>query len=143
MKASVSTVGSHPKDAQPEVGIPSTATCFSLKERLISREVTGVVVAFLAFFTLVWLLIQPALQYYSWSPVFLFNSRFLREHLAYPGGLADYAGAFLLQFYRYSWLGALLTTILALGLFVSARALFKAAGVERHGSCPSGGPCCC
>jgi hypothetical protein len=74
------------------------------------------------------LLIEPALQFQALGPVFLINQRFFQEHCLYPGGLIDYAAAFILQFYRFSWLGALLTTALAGGICFALRRLLDRSG---------------
>ncbi len=44
--------------------------------------------------------------------LFLFDRSFFYEHLQSPGGLLEYAGKFLTQFFYYPWLGALILSIL-------------------------------
>jgi hypothetical protein len=86
----------------------------------------------IAFFLLagswIWLVVEPALQYHTFAPVFFTTGRFFREFLTFPGGLLDYATAFLLQFYKFSWLGGCLTTGLGVIVFVSTRVLVNRAG---------------
>ena len=43
---------------------------------------------------------------------FMFGSEFLEEFLDHPGGLLQYAGRFLVQFYHHQWLGALIISLL-------------------------------
>ncbi len=70
-------------------------------------------IAFLPLcFLYVWLRIEPALEYQYAAPEFFLGSSFLRGYMAYPGGLANYAAAFLAQLNIHSWLGALVFTLL-------------------------------
>lgn len=88
----------------------------------------GVALLFLGCFLYVWLRIEPALQFQALGPVFLISQRFFQEHCLYPGGLIDYAAAFILQFYRFSWFGALLTTALAGAICFALRRLLARSG---------------
>jgi hypothetical protein len=83
---------------------------------------------FAVAFAYVWLVVEPTLQYHSFAPVFFTTARFFREFLGYPGGGIDYAGAFILQFFRFSWLGALLTVGLGVVVFASTRGLVNRLG---------------
>lgn len=72
------------------------------------RGVPSLAVAFFAlFFLYVWLRIEPALGYQRSGPVFFSSHFFFRPFLNYPGGLLEYAAAFLSQLNYYNWLGAL------------------------------------
>ena len=82
-------------------------------------------VFFVLFYLYFWLWIQPVLFYQSQQPVFFFDSRFFNSFLSYPGGLAEYAGAFLSQLYYFSWAGALLITFLAWLLYFETSVLIK------------------
>ena len=55
------------------------------------------------------------LYYQEQMQLFRFNWFYFHKYLIQPGGIADYAGAFLTQFYFYPWIGA---TVLALLLAV-------------------------
>jgi tetratricopeptide (TPR) repeat protein len=46
---------------------------------------------------------------------FLFDRQFLLNFLSLPGGLLAYAVRFLAQFYEYTWLGALVISVLVVG----------------------------
>ena len=83
---------------------------------------------FVAVFFYVWLAIEPRLQYHTFAPVFFTTSHFFSDFVTYPGGLTDYSSAFLLQFFRVSWLGALITTGMAAVLYLASRSLLVQAG---------------
>jgi hypothetical protein len=68
---------------------------------------------FLGTFGYVWLRIDPALEYFTRGVSFLKGASFLEPFLKRPGGLADYAAAFLAQLDSQSWLGALVFAALA------------------------------
>jgi len=64
-------------------------------------------------------------------PVFYRGWTFFRDVASHPGGLAEYAGAFLFQLFSQRWLGALAVTGLAWMLALSVSACFSAAGFPR------------
>jgi len=65
---------------------------------------------FSGIYLYLWRGINPAL-YYQWQePVFLFTPEFFQRFVRFPGGLTEYAAAWLAQFYYYPWLGALIIT---------------------------------
>jgi hypothetical protein len=84
-----------------------------------------VVVFFLLFFLYVWLRIEPAVEYYSKGRLFSLSESFLHRFLDYPGGLAQYAAAFLAQLNHQSWLGALVFTALGALLFLMTNQLCR------------------
>ncbi|HVV70859.1 MAG TPA: DUF6057 family protein, partial [Verrucomicrobiae bacterium] len=77
--------------------------------------------SFLFFFLYVWLRVDPAIEYGHSGPVFLLTRSFFRPYLLYPGGLLDYASAFLGQLNYFGWLGALAYTLVAVLIFLAAR----------------------
>jgi len=91
---------------------------------------------FLLFFLYIWLRIRPELIYhglggYLEAPIFNLGWQFFKDHLAYPGGVLEYASGFLSQCYYFPWLGALILTAVAWGLACCTAALItstKAAG---------------
>ena len=95
---------------------------------LLRQDWVWILAFFVAIFFYVWLGIEPRFQYHSFSPVFFTTSRFLREHLSYPGGLMDYSASGIMQFFRFSWLGAFLTTGLATILYLATRCLVVRSG---------------
>ena len=72
-------------------------------------------------FAYVWLCLEPSVEYgYLGTPFFLSRS-FFSQFLALPGGLLDYAAAFLAQLNYYDWLGALVFVALGGLLFLGTR----------------------
>ena len=52
------------------------------------------------------------LHYYEKMQMFQFSSQYFWETVPVPGGLADYVGHFLTQFYHITWAGALIMALL-------------------------------
>lgn len=74
--------------------------------------------------------VRPAFVYYRGTPdfpVFRLGGRFAADFLAHPGGLVDYAAAFLSQFFMWHWAAALTTLAVALLLAFGLWAFFRAA----------------
>ncbi|HEY5915560.1 MAG TPA: DUF6057 family protein [Verrucomicrobiae bacterium] len=94
---------------------------------ILSRFVPGFSLVSAAFFIFcffyVWLRTEPAVECQRYSPVFFLRHSFFAEFLARPGGLAEYAAAFLAQLNIESWLGALVFTILCGGIYFLQRNL--------------------
>jgi hypothetical protein len=95
---------------------------------LLGQNWVWILAFFVAVFFYVWLVIEPRFQYHSFSPIFFTSSQFFQDHLSYPGGLIDYTASFILQFFRFSWLGAFLTTALAATLYLATRFLLIRVG---------------
>jgi hypothetical protein len=70
----------------------------------------------LLFGIVVWLFFtffySSHLHYQEQFQLFLFTSDYWSDLMSCPGGLADYIGTFLTQFYYYAWLGALIIACL-------------------------------
>lgn len=64
-------------------------------------------------------------------PAFFWTSEFLKEQVGAPGGLVEYAAAFLSQSLYYSWAGAAVVTVQAWLMSFGTDAFLKAAGVPR------------
>jgi hypothetical protein len=69
---------------------------------------------FVLYFLYLLIKINPELYYQYQIPVFFTNLNFLKYYLAYPGGLTEYIGLFLSQFYYYPVVGALIPTAIAI-----------------------------
>jgi hypothetical protein len=82
-------------------------------------------ILFLAGFIFLWFGVNTQLLFQHQQPVFFSGSDFLRQHLTYPGGVADYLANLLSQFYVYPFLGALLITLVIAGITISAHRIFK------------------
>ena len=66
---------------------------------------------------LFWYVAYPhALSYQEQYQLFLWTGDYFWERLSVPGGLADWLGEFVVQFYYVEWLGALLLAILFVSL---------------------------
>ena len=57
-----------------------------------------------------------ALSYQEQYQLFLWTSDYFFERISVPGGLADWLGEFIVQFYYITWLGALLVALLFVAL---------------------------
>ncbi len=88
--------------------------------------------AFLSvFYLLAWLRFDVGLTYYGHKittefPVFSRGAVFLRESMANPGGLVRYASSALSQLYSWPWAGALVVTLMAAALCLTARGVITA-----------------
>jgi hypothetical protein len=91
------------------------------------------VIFFICIYLYLWQIVDPKLIYHSFgvfyeNPVFYKGVSFLKDFLHYPGGLIGYFSAFLSQLYYYSWLGALIITLVAWGLYLGTKKLIVLAG---------------
>ena len=93
---------------------------------------------FLLFYLYVWLVIDPRLIHHSLGVLipyypFFFSTEwaFFEEHLARPGGLAEYGARFLSQLYCFGWAGALIVTAAALSTCLSTDVLTRLSGRPR------------
>lgn len=67
------------------------------------------------------------LLYQEQYQMFLFTSAYMAETICRPGGLADYLGRFLTQFYYFPWLGALAIASLLTLVQRQMRSILRAA----------------
>ena len=65
------------------------------------------------FFLHVWTQVDPRLIHHRQQPVYLLGWEFFAEHLDRPGGLVEYAWAFLTQLHWVGWPGAAVLAALA------------------------------
>lgn len=75
--------------------------------------------------------INPALIYKNQDPVFFTNLRFFHPFTEYPGGFAEYAAAFLSQFFINPWAGALILVILIGSIQALSALLFRRIADDR------------
>jgi tetratricopeptide (TPR) repeat protein len=80
---------------------------------------------FLLSYAYVWLRLEPSVQYRCSGVPFFLSHSFFREFLGFPGGLLDYAAAWLAQLNYYDWLGGLVFMTLGCLLFLAARAVLS------------------
>lgn len=65
------------------------------------------------FVFLFWGVLHPEyLNYHEQNQLFLFSWDYFVQRVALPGGLADWISEFLVQFYYYTWAGALVLALL-------------------------------
>lgn len=72
------------------------------------------------------------IAYWEESGLFLLTNDFLADFVMKPGGWSEYAGSFLLQFYRWQGVGAFLLTLVPLGIFVFTRGIMKSLSVPQN-----------
>ncbi len=83
---------------------------------------------FAAFYFYVLLRIRPELFHHLNPLIFVFDSHFFAGFMDQPGGLVEYASAFLSPLFAYRWVGALEVTLLAALICLATRSFFAAAG---------------
>lgn len=87
-------------------------------------KTVGPVLFALAVF-LFWLIACPhLLSFHEQNQLFLFDWKYLAERLSVSGGLADWCGEFIVQFFCYPFLGALMMSLLFSGLQLALSRLF-------------------
>ncbi len=94
----------------------------------MSRVEAWMPICLLAYFLYAWLWLDPACEWQAQGAVFLTSRTFFIEHCRYPGGLIDYAAGFIFQFFRWAWLGALISTLVAGGLCLALSRLLARSG---------------
>ncbi len=82
----------------------------------MKRRLFFTMLLFLAVFLFWWLAYPHALSYQEQNQLFLWTCDYLCERLSLPGGLADYLGECITQFFLIPWLGALLLALLFVAL---------------------------
>ncbi len=109
-------------------------------KKKISRRNRHLPVDSLIFFACTYLyvllVIESRLIYHSFGnfityPAFSVDWGFLKSSLSYPGGIVEYAGGFLSQLYYFSWLGALIVTVIALLIYIATRILVRLSAGDR------------
>jgi len=91
---------------------------------------------FVLFYLYLWLCVDLRLIYGCTEvitnfPVFYKGWVFFRDFLSHPGGLVEYTGAFLSQFFYIGWAGALVVTIQAWLMSVCIGCILKAVNLSR------------
>jgi len=91
---------------------------------------------FVLFYLYLWLCVDLRLIYGCTEvitnfPIFYKGWVFFRDFLSHPGGLVEYTGAFLSQFFYIDWAGALVVTIQAWLMSVCIGCILKAVNLSR------------
>jgi len=86
---------------------------------------------FALFYLYFWLEIEPKFIFLNAGqitdlPVFYMGWDFFRPYLLYPGGITEYFAGFIVQFFYYSWTGALILTMTAWLLCLCTDKILKA-----------------
>ena len=82
---------------------------------------------------LFWLFFRPGhIEHWEGTNFFQYGSLYWSNFAIKPGGWSDYIEHFLLQLYRWVWLGALIQTLLLLGVFICTRGIIKKLGFEKN-----------
>lgn len=77
-----------------------------------------------------WLFVYPyTLMNQELFSLFLMTPDFFLEQLKHPGGLSDYAGWFIVQFFHYSWLAALCQTAAFITAYVLTSRITRKLGL--------------
>jgi putative Ca2+/H+ antiporter (TMEM165/GDT1 family) len=98
---------------------PANAKNFSTEARWQRRGFqSGVVGFFILFLLYIWFRIEPTVEYHSSGRVFYLSHSFFSGFLKHPGGLVEYAAAFLAQLSYYNWLGAVVFTAMGCIVFL-------------------------
>ena len=98
---------------------PDDAKNFSTEARWQGRGFQlGVVGLFILFLLYIWFRIEPTVEYHSSGRVFFLSHSFFSGFLKQPGGLVEYAAAFLAQLSYYNWLGAVVFTAMGCLVFL-------------------------
>ena len=72
------------------------------------------------------------LYYQEQMQLFRFDWFYFHKYWAQPGGLAEYAGTFLTQFYFYPWVGATIIAILLAGAYLLLDSAFRRNGKPEY-----------
>jgi hypothetical protein len=89
------------------------------------RPSIAIIIFFIAVFFYYVFIGKYSLIYQEQIQLFLYDPRFLYDFLARPGGLTDYLGIFLIQFYYVPLLGALIMTLAGFGVFHISTIILK------------------
>jgi MFS family permease len=79
---------------------------------------------FIAFFLYFFVFNRYHLNYLEQIQLFRFNSSYFSDFLTRPGGLSEYIGAFLTQFFLFRFIGALIVTLAGIALYTLTGYIF-------------------
>lgn len=89
------------------------------------RPSIAIIIFFIAVFFYYLFIGKHSLVYQEQIQLFLFDLRFLYDFLERPGGLTDYIGIFLIQFYYFPILGALIMAMAGFAVFYISTIILK------------------
>jgi len=70
------------------------------------------------------------LAYQEQIQLFRYDCEYFKEFLLKPGGISEYAGTFLMQFYLFPTIGAFIVTFLAIALFFLSKNILKKSNIN-------------
>lgn len=85
---------------------------------------------FLCFFLYFFFFKRYHLAFQEQIQLFRFNADYFREFLSRPGGLSEYAGAFLTQFFNYPFAAAFIITLLCAAIFLIFIRIFSVHNIK-------------
>lgn len=81
------------------------------------------------------------ISFWYGSDWFILNGDYLRQFFFKPGGWTEYLGSFLLQFYKWYWIGAVILTLIPFGVFMLTRRISGKLGIPGNWMLPAVIPC--
>jgi len=107
-----------------------------LKTYFFKKNIRTIVTCFLlSGFVIAWYGFMNqylCLFYREQSQLFLFDRDYFLQYLRMPGGLTAYFASFLIQFFRFRWIGVLIYLCVFLCLYVVTKAIYKNFSVFNH-----------
>jgi len=94
-----------------------------------------IVLALFVLLTVIWLAYfnrYHVLYYQEQMQLFRFNGFYFHTYWIKPGGIAEYIGAFLTQFYFYPWLGAIIIALLLAGIYLLVDSIGRRNGIIEY-----------
>jgi len=88
----------------------------TLKEMKNITQHISTIILFLFVFVVVLMFYAPMYAYQEGLQIFMFNGEFFADTCLRSGGLSDYIGCFLVQFFMNPYLAALIVALLAVGI---------------------------
>jgi len=89
----------------------------------------------LSIFTIVWYgFMNPYISifYREQSQMFLFDSDYFMQYMSMPGGTTAYFASFLIQFFRFRWIGILVYLCIFLSFYIVTKEIFKKFSIFNH-----------
>ncbi len=94
-------------------------------KKALSPSLLAILIFFIAHLLYFITIGRYSLIYQEQIQLFLFDIRYLVDFLTRPGGLTDYIGIFLIQFYYIPFLGALIVTAGSFAVFYLSSYIFR------------------
>lgn len=112
--------------------MPKAEKHIPMHDRIWAPAFASVLLIFYFLYAL--LRIQMQLVYQAREPVFFFDWRFAKDFLTYPGGINELCSRLYMQFYYFSWTGAVAMILLFGAITLTFRQLIRT--LHPHSSFP-------